>query len=78
MANISVLLKNDAFKPFFTGSQRKKINGLLEKDTFKVISISDILGKMRIFNSCFIDGIKNEAIATVFEKSRLVVQVYND
>lgn len=33
---------------------------------------------MRIFNSRFIDEIKNEETATAFEKSRLVIQAYND
>ena len=72
MANISVFLKNDASQPPFTESRRKEINGLLDKDAFKVVSISDVPSRMRIFNSCFVDEIKNEGIATAFEKSRLI------
>ena len=78
MANISVFLKNDASQPPFTKSRRKKINGLLEKGAFKVVSISDVPSGMRIFNSCFVDEIKNEGTATAFKKSRLVVQAYNN
>ena len=33
---------------------------------------------MRIFNSRFVDEIKNERTATAFEKLRLVVQAYNN
>ncbi len=33
---------------------------------------------MIIFNSRFVDEIKKEGTATAFEKSRLVVQAYND
>ena len=54
------------------------INGLLEKSAFKVVAISDILSRMRIFNSRFVEEIKNEGTVTAFEKSRLVVQAYND
>ena len=79
IANISVFLKNDDTSQFFfTKSRSKKINSLLKKGAFKVVTISDILSGMRIFNSCFVDEIKNEGIATAFEKSRLAVQTYND
>ena len=78
MADISVFLKNNASEPPFTESRRKEINGLLEKDAFEIISISDVPSGMRIFNSRFVDEIKNEGTATAFEKSRLVVQAYND
>lgn len=78
MANISVFLKNNTFKPSFNKLQRKKINGLLEKDAFIVISISDILSGIKIFNSCFVDEIKNKGIATAFEKSRFIIQAYDN
>ena len=77
-ADISVFLENNASESLFIESRRKEINGLLEKNAFKVISISDISSGMRIFNSCFVDEIKNEGTATAFEKSRLVVQAYNN
>ena len=78
MDNISIFLKNNASKPLFTEIQNKKINNGLEKSAFKVMSISDVPSGMRIYNSCFVDEIKNEGIATAFEKLRLVIQAYND
>lgn len=78
MANISIFLKNDAFEPLFIELQRKEINGLLEKDTFEVISISALPSRRKIFNSRFEDEIKKKRIATAFEKSRLIAQAYNN
>lgn len=78
MANIYVFLKNNASQPPFIESQYKEINGLFEKNAFKVFSILDISSRMRIFNSHFIDKIKNTGIATAFKKSRLVIQDYNN
>ena len=49
------------------------MDALLEKNVSEVIAILDIQSRMGIFNSCFIDEIKNEGTATAFEKSRLVV-----
>lgn len=78
IANISIFLKNQASKPSFTNSEQKEINSFSEKDTFKVILISDVSNRMRIFHSYFVDEIKNERTATVFEKSRLILQVYDN
>ena len=78
MADISILLQNNASQPHFTESRRKIINGLLEKNAFEVVEILDIPRGMRIFNSRFVDEIKKKGTATVFEKSRFVVQAYND
>ena len=74
MADIFVFLKNNTSKPLFTKSQYKKINSLLEKSTFEVISISDVPSGMRIFKSCFVDEIENEETTMVFEKSKFVIQ----
>ena len=78
MTNVSKFLRNVTSEPFFTKLQHKKINVLLEKDAFEVILISNIPSKKKIFNSCFVNKIKNEKIATVFEKSRHVVQACNN
>lgn len=79
VADISVFLKNDdVTEPPFTESRRKEINGLLENGAFEVVTILDVPSGMRIFSSRFVDEIKNEGTATAFEKSRLVVQAYND
>lgn len=88
MADISVFLQDDpTFSPMilsttapvlFADSRRKEINGLLEKSVFEVVLISDVSKGTRIFNSRFVDEVKNAGTANAFEKSRLVVQAYND
>ncbi|SLM40545.1 hypothetical protein SS1G_12712 [Lasallia pustulata] len=64
--------------PLFTESRQKEISGLLEKGVFKIIDITDVPKGIRIFNSRFINEIKNVGTDKAFEKSRLVIQVYND
>jgi hypothetical protein len=62
----------------FAESRRKEINGLLEKRVFELIIIDAVLRDIRIFNSRFVDEIKHSGTADAYEKSRLVVQAYND
>ena len=62
----------------FTKSCQKKINGLIEKGVFWVVSVSQMPRNTRIFNSRFINEVKNIGMAVAYEKSRLVVQAYND
>ncbi|EED17146.1 hypothetical protein TSTA_022030 [Talaromyces stipitatus ATCC 10500] len=62
----------------FDQSQEKEINGLLENGVFKVVKVDDIPKGTRIFNSRFVNEIKNWGTDKAFEKSRLVVQAYND
>ena len=80
MANVSIFLQEKDFLPFliftsFVKSTQKKINGLLKKRVFEVVSISKVPKNIRIFNSRFVDKIKNFAAANAFEKSRIVVQL---
>ncbi|EED12764.1 hypothetical protein TSTA_052850 [Talaromyces stipitatus ATCC 10500] len=62
----------------FDQSQEKEINGLLENGVFEVIKVDDIPKGTRIFNSRFVNEIKNQGTDKAFEKSRLVVQAYNN
>ena len=62
----------------FTNSRSSKINGLLEKGVFRVVNLEDVPQGVRIFNSRFVDEIKHPRTDKAFEKSRLVVQAYND
>jgi hypothetical protein len=62
----------------FTTSRHKELNGLLESGVFEVVDITDIPQGIRIFNSRFVDEIKNPSTTSAFEKSRLVVQAYKD
>jgi hypothetical protein len=73
-ADISVLVQETPF----TDSRRKEINGLLEKGVFAVVTDRDVPQGVRIFNSRFVDEIKHPGTDKAFEKSRLVVQAYND
>ena len=73
-ADISVLVQETPF----TDSRRKEINGLLEKGVFAVVTEKDVPQGVRIFNSRFVDEIKHPSTDKAFEKSRLVVQAYND
>lgn len=77
MADISVFPKKNASKPSFTKSQCKEINSLLKKNTFEIISFSDVSIKIKILNSNFVDKIKNKRTTTIFKKSRLFIQFYD-
>lgn len=73
IANIYLFLKKNASKLTFTEAQHKEIKSLLDKDTFKVILISDASSKMRIFNYRFVNEIENKGTATPFEKWILII-----
>ena len=62
----------------FVESRKKEINGLFEKGCFEIVSASDVFHGTRIFNSRFVDEIKNIGTIDAYEKSRLVMQAYND
>jgi len=62
----------------FIDSQQSEVNRLLEKGVFEVVSSATLPRGVRIFNSCFVDEIKYPGTSNAFEKSRLVVQAYND
>lgn len=85
MADISIFIQShDSNNPTFerispsTESRRKEVNSLLEKGVFEMVNLADIPKGIRIFNSRFIDEIKNAGTDKAFDKSRLVVQAYND
>ncbi|KAI0996514.1 hypothetical protein K3495_g11667 [Podosphaera aphanis] len=66
------------FEPNFKTSRLVELNGLLEREVFKILSRHNVPTNTRIFGSRFVDQIKNEGTKKAFEKSRLVVQAYND
>lgn len=77
MADIWILIQDDPAPAvsapiFFVESWQKEIDGLLEKGMFEVVPISQVPEGIGIFNSRFVDKIKNTGTATAFEKSRLV------
>ncbi len=74
IVNISIFIQELTFK----NSRRSKINGLLEKGVFEPITIEDVLQGVCIFNSRFVNEIKHLGTDKAFEKSRLVIQAYNN
>ncbi|KAI1002683.1 hypothetical protein K3495_g5516 [Podosphaera aphanis] len=65
-------------KPNFTTSREKELSGLIENRVFELVCIKNIPPSTRIFNSRFVDQVKNQGTTKAFEKSRLVVQAYKD
>ena len=56
----------------------KKLNELFEKRIFEIIYIDNLLIEARVFESRFVNQMKNEEIEKAFEKSRLIIQAFND
>jgi hypothetical protein len=77
-ADISVYLQEDVLLSQFHTSCQKELTGLLEKGVFEITKLADVPQGVQLFNSCFVDKIKNPDTNKAFEKSRLVMQVYND
>ena len=62
----------------YVESRKKKMIELIEKRMFISVNKKEISENMRIFNSRFVDEVKNADTNSTFEKSRLVMQAYND
>ena len=62
----------------FVESRKKKINDFFEKNCFEVVTTANLFRGIKIFNSRFVDEIKNIDTANAYEKSRLMMQTYND
>ena len=75
LADITVFLQEE--HPY-TGSRQAEITGLIEKGVFEPVPLSVVPKGTRIFNARFVDEVKNGGTDKAFEKSRLVVQAYND
>jgi hypothetical protein len=81
MADITIYLQDDYLQDDatqFSASRQKELAGLLEKGVFEITKLADVPQGVRLFNSRFVDEIKNPGTDKAFEKSRLVVQAYND
>lgn len=63
----------------FTASRQAEIDGLLARGVFKLIHKDDpSIGNHRIFGSRMVDEVKGKETALPYEKSRLVIQAFND
>ena len=58
--------------------RHKKVVELLEKNVFKLVNFEDVSNDARVINSRFVNEIENSEIDRIFEKSRLMMQIYND
>lgn len=61
----------------YTASRQKEVDGLMQRGVFTIAKENDAKG-LRIYGSRFVDTMKNEGTPEAFEKSRLVVQGFND
>jgi hypothetical protein len=73
--NITLFLQDDVD---YETSRQAKITKLLEKGVFATTFKVNVLDKIRIFNSRFVDEVKHKGFENELKKSRLVVQAYND
>jgi hypothetical protein len=62
----------------FVESRKKEIDRLFEKGAFQFINASTVPKDARIFGSRFVDEVKHPGTDKAYEKSRLVIQAYND
>jgi hypothetical protein len=62
----------------FAAFRQKEINDLIEKSVFSSVNKNDVSFDIRIFNFRFVNEIKHFNIDKIFEKSRLVMQTFND
>jgi hypothetical protein len=63
----------------FEESQKQEIGSLIVKEVFEFVRYNpNKHSGVRIFNSRLVNEVKGKATNTLFEKSRLVIQAYND
>lgn len=61
----------------FSRSREKEVAGLFERGMFIEVQ-GKLQSELRVFNTQFVDSIKNEGTDKAYEKSLLVIQRYND
>jgi transposase InsO family protein len=61
----------------FDQARQKEFRGLMDRNTFRVVKRSAAAGH-RVYGMRYVDALKNFGEGTEYEKSRLVVQAYND
>ncbi|KAI1001784.1 hypothetical protein K3495_g6421 [Podosphaera aphanis] len=62
----------------FQFSNKKEIDGLLSNEVFRFLPWNKILAGRRIYKCRMVKSIKGKETLLPFEKSRLVIQAYND
>lgn len=61
----------------FTDSRVENVNRIIELNVFRVVPVFEDSGR-RIYGSRFVQRIKIEETLSAFQKSRSIVQAYND
>ena len=72
--DINIFQSSSQFQTF----RLKKIMKLFEKKMFEIIHHKNVFTNAHIFNFQFVDEIKHSDTDKTFEKSRLIIQTYND
>lgn len=62
----------------FEDSRRTELNGLLTRGVFEAVHVNTVPPATRKYGTRWVDEVKHAGTDKVFEKSRLVIQVYND
>ncbi len=62
----------------FIAFRQKEIVDLLEKDVLLSVNKKNVSASIRIFNSRFVNEVKNSDTEKAFEKFKLVIQAFND
>ena len=62
----------------FQASQKQEIDALIIRDVFDFVPYDPQRHKGRIFNLRLVNKVKGKATESLYEKSRLVIQAYND
>ncbi len=62
----------------FIAFRQKEIIDLFEKEIFLSVNKENVSANIRIFNSRFVDEVKNSDTEKAFEKFRLMIQTFND
>lgn len=76
--DFAAFLQEELDPNLYTASRQLEVKGLIEKGVFKVADETKIPSGTRIFKTRFVDEIKNEGTDRAYEKSRLVIQAFND
>ena len=62
----------------FQASQKKEIDALIIKEVFDFVLYNLKVYKGRIFNLRLVNKVKGKATESLYKKSRLVIQAYNN
>jgi len=65
-------------RQLFQESQQREIDSLIIRGIFEFVRYDLNVHKGRIFNSRLMNKVKEKSTETPYEKSRLIIQAYND